>query len=428
MQVVGENKKHRPILEEYKHGVKASLQQCLRLTLHERLQEIDLSQLNSDVQINFRFNWGLDGSGEHSNPHQLSKVHYSTKQVISVCFSMTYISVVDDRGAKAEWNSCDAGTNKPQNVQPLSLFPAKEEKVLLQEFIPIVEEEISKIQSNGIRVELGDGSKKRAICKSALLSMIDGKMITSLLQLGGAYCTMCSVSLLDSHKVDIIENGFTLDRSIKSITELALSLTDPETGDIPTKVGDYKTRQGVMDKPLTESDITKNIPVCHSKMRSFEWFIELLYRNRSHKKWWAPGKKITYTNEEKEDYARAVVYVKDYLYRNIAVNVGNPGDMVTGNSFVAFSSDHAREVICELVENDVKEKVREIHLGLCAIVKIINSQKRTVNTDALRELSKSVHLKIVQTFPWAVISQSVHRILAHSADRIELNNCKVLRL
>ena len=56
-------------------------------------------------------------------------------------------------------------------------------------------------------------------------------------------------------------------------------------------------------------------------------------------------------------------------------------------------------------------------------MKIINSQKRTVNTDALRELSKSVHLKIVQTFPWAVISQSVHRILAHSADRIELNNC-----
>ena len=137
----------------------------------------------------------------------------------------------------------------------------------------------------------------------------------------------------------------------------------------------------------------------------------------------APGKKITYTNEEKEDYARATVYVKDYLYRNIAVNVGNPGDMVTGNSFVAFSSDHAREVICELVDNDMKETVREIHLGLCAIVKIINSQKRTVNTDALRELSKSVHLKIVQTFPWAVISQSVHRILAHSADRIELNNC-----
>ena len=69
MQVVGENKKHRPILEEYKHGVKASLQQCLRLTLCERLQEIDLSQLNSDVQINFRFNWGLDRISEHSNQH-----------------------------------------------------------------------------------------------------------------------------------------------------------------------------------------------------------------------------------------------------------------------------------------------------------------------------------------------------------------------
>ena len=36
-------------------------------------------------------------------------------------------------------------------------------------------------------------------------------------------------------------------------------------------------------------------------------------------------------------------------------------------------------------------------------------------------MSKSVYLKIVQSFPWAVISQSVHRILAHGTDRIEIN-------
>jgi hypothetical protein len=37
-----------------------------------------------------------------------------------------------------------------------------------------------------------------------------------------------------------------------------------------------------------------------------------------------------------------------------------------------------------------------------------------------------VYLKIVETFPWAVISPSLHRVLAHSWERIELNELKGL--
>ena len=65
-----------------------------------------------------------------------------------------------------------------------------------------------------------------------------------------------------------------------------------------------------------------------------------------------------HTKEEKEDYRVAREHVKDHLYQKIAVNVGNPGDMITGNAFVVFSSDHARDVICELADEDVKESVK----------------------------------------------------------------------
>ena len=51
-----------------------------------------------------------------------------------------------------------------------------------------------------------------------------------------------------------------------------------------------------------------------------------------------------------------------------------------------------------------------ILLGLSALVKIINLQKRRVNVEKLREL-----------FPWAAVSPSVHRILAHSWEVVELN-------
>ena len=78
-----ENKLHRPDLEEYKHGVKAALVQCLQLTVTERLSQINLSGLNQEsLQVAFKISWGLDGSGDHKNYHQLSKVGYTTKQVL----------------------------------------------------------------------------------------------------------------------------------------------------------------------------------------------------------------------------------------------------------------------------------------------------------------------------------------------------------
>ena len=78
----------------------------------------------------------MDGSGDHSNYHQLSKVHFTTKQVMSVCFSITDVTVRYEKEASANWSSAQGGSNKSQNTRPLALFPAKETKELLQEFIP----------------------------------------------------------------------------------------------------------------------------------------------------------------------------------------------------------------------------------------------------------------------------------------------------
>ena len=77
-----ENQKYRPELTIYKHGVMASLDTCLSLTLTDRLKHIDLTGISAEGrEITFKFTWGLDGSGDHSNYHQLSKVGFSTKQV-----------------------------------------------------------------------------------------------------------------------------------------------------------------------------------------------------------------------------------------------------------------------------------------------------------------------------------------------------------
>ena len=43
--------------------------------------------------------------------------------------------------------------------------------------------------------------------------------------------------------------------NVESFRDIALSLTDPDTGDIIRKKGDYTQRQGVCDVPITEYDL-----------------------------------------------------------------------------------------------------------------------------------------------------------------------------
>ena len=190
MNIRAENKVHRPHLEEYRNGVKAGLMNCLSLTLSERLKFLDLSGLDKDtLELSFKMGWGLDGSGEHSDYQQLSKVSYTTKQVMSVCFALREVKVTDHEGQCASWSSCVAGTNKPQNTRPLALFPSKETPEMLAEFVPRVEAEVKLVKEQGVQLKSEDGSNQYiARCEDAKMSMCDGKMVVNLLNCGGAFC------------------------------------------------------------------------------------------------------------------------------------------------------------------------------------------------------------------------------------------------
>ena len=106
--------------------------------------------------------------------------------------------MTDDNGAVASWSSKVAGANKPQNTRPLALFPAKESTELLEEFIPIVEAEFDEVKAQGVKLEV-HGVETEASCVKCHMSMIDGKMVTNLLNCGGSFCTMCIKSQEDRH-------------------------------------------------------------------------------------------------------------------------------------------------------------------------------------------------------------------------------------
>ena len=121
--------------------------------------------------------------------------------------------MTDASEASVKWGSTEAGANKPQNTRPLALFPAKESRELLAEFISIVEEEIVEIKATGVKFEV-NGSEFEAVCEKCNMSMVDGKMVTSLLNCGGSYCTMCVKSQEECQKIEVIEAGFIIDRDL----------------------------------------------------------------------------------------------------------------------------------------------------------------------------------------------------------------------
>ena len=82
---------------------------------------------------------------------------------MSVCFSVTEVKIEDEAGNQVQWSSSEKGSNRPQNVRPLSIYPEKEEKELLTEFVPLVEEEIRDVVKNGVSAEIG-GDEVDAIC------------------------------------------------------------------------------------------------------------------------------------------------------------------------------------------------------------------------------------------------------------------------
>ena len=136
---------------------------------------------------------------------------------------------------------------------------------------------------------------------------------------------------------------------------------------------------------MTTSNLKLNIPVCHSKIRSFEWLIELIVRAKSHRKWYSVMNPVRYTEEENQNYENSRTKLKDLLYKSLAVNIGNAQEMVTGSSFKKFSSDEARNVIVNFLDSDMREHVKDIHLNLCCIVKVINSQRRKIHINKFKK-------------------------------------------
>jgi len=69
-----------------------------------------------------------------------------------------------------------------------------------------------------------------------------------------------------------------------------------------------------------------------------------------------------------------------------------------------------------------REAWKSIHLDLCALAIVGNSQRTKVNVDHYKDISTRVNLRIVNEFPWAQIKESIHELIGHGGQLIEENS------
>ena len=62
-----------------------------------------------------------------------------------------------------------------------------------------------------------------------------------------------------------------------------------------------------------------------------------------------------------------------------------------------------------------------IHINLVVVLRIFNSDER-IDDEKSATLCSDTYEHIIETFPWANINPTLHKVLAHSAQLIEKHN------
>ena len=170
----------------------------------------------------------------------------------------------------------------------------------------------------------------------------------------------------------------------------------------------------------------KVLPVMHAKPHAVTWLCELLYRKLSTVEFWPnpliPGTRQRYTAEEKPLRKAAETRVKHFMKDNLGIHVFNPNTQATGKMFKIFATDESRLKVASLIEDEeVRQSFMDIHLMLCALIRVANSQRSLIDVDFYNDVATTCYLQIVRDFEWAYVSESIHQVLAHAGDLIEEN-------
>ena len=415
-----------PTFQEFEHGWKINLTDAVSKTLERFLQNQDpvwKESIPDEYGIKCFFSGGCDGSGSHSvyNSESSLTENVDTSHMLISGFSLTQVQANDEEKTVLFKDSLCSSSSAER---PWILIPGKESKENFSKVIQIMDAEINAVQSSQ---HLISGVKCQIVFD---LSQLDGKAIINASGLGGAYCTCCKISESDAKLPERVKQGFSMDRCIDELHELYSTLIeDSDSGEVKIQQGDYKTRTGLTCQPQTTQDVTKNIPITHAYLRSLSYFEVLIYRINANVKVMGKGKRLSVEDREKVKQAKEI-FRKEAACGPLHMRLDQPdssghgGNSDTGQMSRTFFSSEKRDNVIDLIHGSEEEKqsARQLHKNFSIILRVISSKAKEIDVESFEEFCLTTYLLLIQSFPWASVPQSIHRILAHSAERIRIND------
>ena len=183
--------------------------------------------------------------------------------------------------------------------------------------------------------------------------------------------------------------------------------------------------------PSTDDDLTIIVvSVLHALLRLFDWLLKLLYYLKCGQLNWTESQ-IKLSTGVKKHLEIAKDHVKLHIKENASIRVdvadstGNNGNSNTGNVCHALLTKH-RETLVASQDERHQEDVRELIQRLYIIYKVYSST-RNVDVPAFKKFCKDTYELILSRFDqdkkqWIDLSPTVHALIAHAWELIELND------
>ena len=209
------------------------------------------------------------------------------------------------------------------------------------------------------------------------------------------------------------------------------SLVDA-TNCIKKRKNDYETRGGLTQEPIVEDDL-KMVSPLHCLMRCFDFVLKLIYHLMSETfQWTESNKKL---GKHAESYFKAKNYAHEVIKQQTGIKVdipdsaGKGGSTTTGNVCERMLKDY-RYILVSLVPNTFQPALIEFLNRLWVILYMYTSQTKAVQVHIplFREFCVTTYQLLLKSFnnsesKWINVSPTLHMLLAHSWELIEINNC-----
>ena len=397
-------------------GYKMELVPAIEMTLSQILLSMGINSLPCAL---FKLKAGVDGSGNHKIFHQSNSA--DTNNMILTMFAP--LSLEDKTTGRVIWES--PNPNSADVHRPLVIQTGKETRENMMT-LKTISSDMLKVELEGLVMP----QVMQPVDVKIDISCIDRKAADNLQGTLGAFCDLCEFNRLECQNSDNFDNML-ITRNVDTSQAIFDMLVD-ENGEIKKSKNDYKIRQGVTKEPIVQKNIMSIQPL-HGRLRGLDFHIKLIThlkagRDPLNTNFWSESKNLEDMDQIKAAKRDIQMSLKDHaggIRLDFPDGVGCSGTTTTGNIARRLFNDDkhgSRDQLLLNVPEPHREKCKSILERHGIVLNVINSTEKLKDVMYFKEYCQSLYRDILEWFPNAVITPTVHKILSHSWELIQHND------